>query len=192
MNIAEPSLSRIRALRRASRPSDETVSQIALDIKKAREVIEANKPRRGRKERNYLEDFGACFPDFPPAKTYEQLFFRIAIISGLLGSDAKAYEYVAARHPTGRCDNGAPILPEHLADARKNNLKAERAAVKDEVTIRKTRWPRLPRRKLAYRRLVAGLKPESGSDEIHRSRVDRVRQRETWLSMGVYGGGGQI
>ena len=128
MNIAEPSLFRIRALRRASRPSDETVSQIALDLKKAREVIEANKPRRGRKKRNYLEDFGACFSGFPPAKTYEQLFFRIAIVSGLLGSDAKAYEYVAARHPTGRCINGAPILASHLADARKNDLKSERAS----------------------------------------------------------------
>src|SRR3546814_11558436 len=56
------------------------------------------------------------------------LFFRIAILSGLLGSDAKAYEYVAAQHPSGKSASGAPILPNHLADARKNNLKAERAS----------------------------------------------------------------
>ena len=128
MNIAEPSLSSIRALRRPSRHSGEAVIQIACDLQKAREALEARKPRRGRKKRNYLKDFGACFPDLPPAKTYEQLFFRIAIVSGLLGSDTKAYEYVAARHPTGRCDNGAPILPSHLADARKNDLKSERAS----------------------------------------------------------------
>src|SRR3546814_12168896 len=52
----------------------------------------------------------------------------IAILSGLLGSDAKAYEYVAAQHPSGKSASGAPILPNHLADARKNNLKAERAS----------------------------------------------------------------
>lgn len=182
MNIAEPSLSRIRALRRASRPSDETVSQIALDLKKAREVIEANKPRRGRRERDYLGDFNACFPDLPPAKTYERLFFRIAIVSGLLGSDAKAYEYVAARHPTGKSAIGAPILPEHLADARKNNLKAERATIVNTVTIDKKRRSRQARRFVAYSRLVAGRDPESGPDEIHRGRADRARQRATWLS----------
>lgn len=184
MNIAEPSLSRIRALRRSSRPSDERVSQIALDLKKAREVIEANKPRRGRKERDYLGDFNACFSEVPPVKTYEQLFFRIAIVSGLLCSDAKAYEYVAARHPTGKSASGAPILPEHLADARKNNLKAERSAVWDAVRIKKKRRSRQARRFVAYSRLVAARNPKIEPDEIHSSRADRVRQREAWLSMG--------
>lgn len=139
MNTAGPELYKIRALRRASRCSDATISQIALDIRKAREALEATKPKRGRKERDYLSDFNACFPDFAPAETYERLFFRMAIVSGLLGSDAKAYEYIAARHPTGKAASGAPILPEHLADARKNRLKAERATV--EVTIKKKRRP---------------------------------------------------
>lgn len=182
MNIAEPRLSRIRALRRPGRRSTATINQIALDLKTAREVIKAHKPRRGRKERDYLGDFNACFPDFAPAETYEQLFFRIAIVSGLLGSDARAYEYVAARHPTGKSASGAPILPNHLADARKNNLKAERANLGNAVTIGKMRRARQARRFVAYSRLVAGLKPESGSDEIHRSRVDRVRQRADWFS----------
>lgn len=182
MNIAEPRLSRIRALRRPGRSSTATINQIALDLKTAREVIKAHKPRRGRKERDYLGDFNACFPDFAPAETYEQLFFRIAIVSGLLGSDARAYEYVAARHPTGKSASGAPILPNHLADARKNNLKAERAAVADAVTVRETRRPRLPRRLLAYSRLVAGFDLERGPDKIHRSRAGRMRQRADWLS----------
>src|SRR3546814_4742443 len=102
MNTAGPELYKIRALRRASRCSDATISQIALDIRRAREALEATKPKRGRKERDYLGDFNPCFPDFAPAETYEQLFFRIAILSGLLGSDAKAYEYVAAQHPSGK------------------------------------------------------------------------------------------
>lgn len=181
MNTAGPELYKIRALRRASRRSVATISQIALAIRRARGAVSAAKPKRGRKVRKYLEDFGACFPGFPPAKTYEQLFFRISIVSGLLGSDAKAYEYVAARHPTGRCDNGAPILPEHLADARKNNLKAERAAIVNTVTTDKKRRSRQARRFVAYSRLVAGRDPESGPDEIHRSRADRARQRATWL-----------
>ena len=126
MNTAGRELYRIRTLRRASRCSDATITQIALDIRRAREALETTKPKRGRKERDYLGDFNACFPDFAPAETYEKLFFRIAIVSGLLGSDAKAYEYVAARHPTGKSASGAPILPNHLADARKNNLRAER------------------------------------------------------------------
>src|SRR3546814_16629012 len=81
------------------------------------------------------------------------LFFRIAILSGLLGSDAKAYEYVAAQHPSGKSASGAPILPNHLADARKNNLKAERASAglkwrseerrvgKACVSTCRSRWP---------------------------------------------------
>lgn len=119
-------MNKIRALRRASRCSDATISQIALDIRTARKAVEANKPRRGRKKRDYLADFNACFPDFPPAETYEKFFFRIAILSGLLGSDEKAYEYVAARHPTKKSSTGAGIEPKHLADARKNDLVAER------------------------------------------------------------------
>lgn len=185
MNTVGPELYKIRALRRASRCSDATISQIALDIRKAREALEAPKPKRGRKERDYLGDFNACFPDFAPAQTYERLFFRIAIVSGLLGSDAKAYEFIAARHPTGKSATGAPILPTHLADARKNNLKAERATFGGgTVTIKKTRRARQPRRLLAYYRLVAGLGRKRGPDEIHRSRADRARQREAWLSMG--------
>src|SRR3546814_16090378 len=127
MNTAGPELYKIRALRRASRCSDATISQIALDIRRAREALEATKPKRGRKERDYLGDFNPCFPDFAPAETYEQLFFRIAILRGLLGSDANAYEYVAAQHPIGKSANGAAILPNHLADARMNNRKAEHA-----------------------------------------------------------------
>lgn len=185
MNTAGPDLYKIRALRRAGRCSDATISQIALDIRRAREALKATKPKRGRKERDYLGDFNACFHDFEPAETYEQLFFRIAIVSGLLGSDAKAYEHVAARHPTGKCASGAPILPTHLADARKNSLQAERATFGGgTVTIKKTRRPRRPRLLLAYSRLVAGLNPKRGPDKIHRSRADRARQREAWLSMG--------
>ena len=140
MNTAGPELCKIRARRRASRCSDATISQIALDIRKAREALEATKPKRGRKERDYLGDFNACFHDFEPAETYEQLFFRIAIVSGLLGSDARAYEYVAARHPTGKSASGAPILPNHLADARKNNLRAERTKAAAE---RAERWEQM-------------------------------------------------
>lgn len=190
MNTAGPDLNKIRALRRANRCSDATISQISLDIRRAREALEATKPKRGRKERDYLGDFNACFPDFEPAETYEQLFFRIAIVSGLLGSDAKAYEYVAARHPTGKSASGAPILPNHLADARKNNLKAERATVGGTVTIKKTRRPRQPRRLLAYSRLVAGLDRESGpmrSTEV--GRTERCGEQLEAIVGGDIGGG---
>lgn len=137
MNTAVPDLCKIRTLRRAKRPSEDALRQIALNLQSSRASVADAKPKRGRKERDYLGDFNACFPDFAPAATYEKLFFRIAIVSGLLGSDAKAYEYVAARHPSGKSVSGAPILSDHLADARKNNLKAER---RRSVAERAARW----------------------------------------------------
>ena len=185
MNTDGPDMNKIRRFRRASRASDDALREIALNLANARTAVASTKPRRGRKERDYLGDFTACFPDFAPAETYEQLFFRVAIVSGLLGSDAKAHEYVAARHPTGKSATGAPILPEHLADARKNNLRAERAPIGGTVTIKKTRRSRSCRRFIAYSRLVAGLDPESGTDEIYQGRADRARQREAWLSNGT-------
>lgn len=154
--------------------------RVALELERARAraTVADAKPKRGRKERDYLGDFNACFPDFVPAETFEQLFFRIAIVSGLLGSDAKAYADVAARHPTGKSASGAPILPNHLADARKNNLRAERAKL---AAARAERWERID----ADRHLVAGQDPAQGADVIFTNRADRARRRAAWLSMGT-------
>ncbi|WP_156377511.1 hypothetical protein [Sphingopyxis sp. Root1497] len=180
MNAVAPHIDQLYELGRALHRcglSKESGPILAETVALARNEFTRRTPRLGRKPRDYLSEFSACFPGLPAATSYEQLFFRISILSGLLGSDEKAHACVAAQHPTGRCGNGAAILPRHLADARKNNLKAERARATVEMARRS-------KRSAAYRRLIASQDPSHGVDIIHTNSADRASQRSAWMAMG--------
>lgn len=212
--ISKPRLKRIgRTLLRgegwASEEADRTGQAIDEVIHCARALCEP-KPKKptGRPKRDLLAIINEHYAPQPygpvkplPIKSLNHLFLMVEAMKVLHAkpgkrgaqpkklTDFEAYDQfvVAIGKPTkpfGDEKSDIPLNATHLKNLRYRMACDLRCLTGGTVTIRGVRRPRRARRFLAYSRLVAGLDPESGPDEIHQSRADRARRRAAWLSMG--------
>ena len=208
--VSEPRLKRIgRAMLRAEGWAKEDADNagLALDevIHLARKSCEP-RPKQpvGRSKRDLLTIINEHYEPQPygpvkpvPIKSLNHLFLMVEAIKVLHAkpgkrgarpktlTDIAAYDrFVAAlgepTKPFGDEKSDIPINATHLKNLRYRMACDLRIRTGGTVTIRGVKRWRKPRRFAAYSRLVAGLKPESGVDEIHRSRADRALQRSAW------------
>jgi hypothetical protein len=205
--ISEPRLKRIgRALLRGEAWASEDADRagLALDevIDRARAAV-APKPKQpvGRSKRDLLAIINEHYEPQPygpakpvPIKSLNHLFLMVEAMKVLHAkpgkrgarpkklTDFEAYErfVVAIGEPTkpfGDEKSDIPINATHLKNLRYRMACDLRIATGGTVTIREVKRWRRPRRFAAYSRLVAGLDPECGVDEVHRSRADRALRR---------------